>query len=661
MMSKLAVLAAVLGLVRSTTAEQITLGPTAYTVSGAFPTSFFSQYYNDPTQTMSQVQPKISDSVLNKTYLPGLTDPNTIPTNDTADPLYYPPIRLHGSAASNLYQNVTDQIKNIVAGDTSSNCSKCINSLTVASSLAKEAPELVPHLLVSLCNYYGFASEVGCNVYTAKAQGPFYAQVLEYAVSGYDGQYLCQNFINKSECKRPPLPTFNSSDFWTKPKPINAKPPVPKGTDRIKVLHMSDFHIDPRYATGSEGNCTFGLCCRRGNPVESLNSNYTASVPVPRYCYFLCDTPRALGAAAVEAIPVLTGTDENDAFNMTIFTGHMVSHDPYYELSRDYIEYTETTLYNLWKQTLNPNSPLKQSSWNYEHLAGLWESEGGIDGEVAQKVKTHYGAYSIQHATNLKIITINTDLWYRANIFAYISSTHPDIFGFLKFLGEELQEAEDNNSRAYIVGHVLSGYDGTNPLPGPTDIFYQIIDRYSHMIAGLFWGHTHEDQHMIYYANNGTKMSAGTAQNVGWIGPPITPLTDLNSGFRLYEVDAETWDILDAHTWYSNVSTHSSLDGQLEVGPSYVYEYSTRQAYGGNISWPDNAPLNATWWHLLSEEMENDGGALVQLYNAHQGKMSTLSPNCTNTQCIEAKVCYLRSGSGALALDNCPTGYGSVQ
>ncbi|OXC67744.1 hypothetical protein AYX13_03637 [Cryptococcus neoformans] len=686
-MSNFAVLAALLGVVRFTTAEQITLGPTAYTAPGAFPTSFFSEYYNDPTQTASQVQPKISDRVLNKTYPLELTDPDTISTNDTADPLYYPPTRLHVSAATSLYQNVTDQIKNIVIGDTPSNCSKCIDALTAASSLAKRAPELVPDLLVSLCNHYDFASEAGCNVYTANAQGPYYAQVLAYAdVSGYDGQYLCQNFITKSECARPPLPIFNASDFWTKPKPTNAKPPVPKGTDRIKVLHMSDFHIDPRYTTGSEGNCTSGLCCRRGNPVESLNSNYTVSVPAPRFGYFLCDTPWALGAAAVEAIPVLTGTDEDDAFNMTIFTGDMVSHDPYYELSRDYVEYTETALYDLWKQTLNPTSPLyaaignhdsyqqafdapssltgklrKQSSWNYEHLAGLLEIEGWIDGETAKKVKTHYGAYSIQHATNLKIITINTDLWYRANIFAYINSTHPDNFGFLKFLAEELQEAEDCNSRAYIVGHVLSGYDGTNPLPGPTDIFYQIIDRYSHVIAGLFWGHTHEDQHMIYYANNGTKMSAETAQNVGWIGPSITPLTDLNSGFRLYEVDAETWDILDAHTWYSNVSTYSSLDDQLEVGPSYVYEYNTRQAYGDNISWPDNAPLNATWWHLVSEEMENDGGALVELYNAHQGKMSSLSPNCTSAECIEAKVCYLRSGSGSLALDSCKTGYGSVQ
>lgn len=77
--------------------------------------------------------------------------------------------------------------------------------------------------------------------------------------------------------------------------------------------------------------------------------------------------------------------------------------------------------------------------------------------------------------------------------------------------------------------------------------------------------------------------------------------------------------------------------------------------------------------------MENDGGALVELYNAHQGKMSSLSPNCTSAECIEAKVCYLRVSAylrcrymllelihiaeriGSLALDNCKTGYGSVQ
>ena len=99
-------------------------------------------------------------------------------------------------------------------------------------------------------------------------------------------------------------------------------------------------------ALNIRANCTSGQCCRIGNPVASLQSNYTYQIKAPRYGYFTCDVPWALGAAAVEAIPVLTGTNGSAAngsqkLNMTIFTGDLVSHDPYYQLSRSYIEYTE--------------------------------------------------------------------------------------------------------------------------------------------------------------------------------------------------------------------------------------------------------------------------------------------------------------------------------
>ncbi len=39
---------------------------------------------------------------------------------------------------------------------------------------------------------------------------------------------------------------------------------------------------------------------------------------------------------------------------------------------------------------------------------------------------------------------------------------------------------------------------------------------------GVFFGHTHEDQFMIYYANNATSISADAAQSVGWVrAPPL--------------------------------------------------------------------------------------------------------------------------------------------
>ena len=45
------------------------------------------------------------------------------------------------------------------------------------------------------------------------------------------------------------------------------------------------------------------------------------------------DTPFSLAASVLEAIPVLSGT-ENTGFAWTIYTGDLVSHDPENQLSR---------------------------------------------------------------------------------------------------------------------------------------------------------------------------------------------------------------------------------------------------------------------------------------------------------------------------------------
>jgi sphingomyelin phosphodiesterase len=74
-----------------------------------------------------------------------------------------------------------------------------------------------------------------------------------------------------------------------------------------------------------------------------------------------------------------------------------------------------------------------------------------------------------------------------------------------------------------------------NSTGNPTNLFYQIVDRFSpHVIASemsfpnndpnypdslldIFWGHTHEDQLSIFYANNASTISAETALNVAWV------------------------------------------------------------------------------------------------------------------------------------------------
>lgn len=52
------------------------------------------------------------------------------------------------------------------------------------------------------------------------------------------------------------------------------------------------------------------------------------------------DTPYALALSVLQAIPVLTRTQDS-GFNFSIYTGDLVSHDPDNELSREYVMYTE--------------------------------------------------------------------------------------------------------------------------------------------------------------------------------------------------------------------------------------------------------------------------------------------------------------------------------
>ncbi|KAJ6544016.1 sphingomyelin phosphodiesterase [Mycena capillaripes] len=654
--------------------------PSAFTAPGAFPTSMFTKYYNDPKQTASQVQPIIKDPVeTGVTYKLSLTSPDTVPTNDTTDPHPLPPVASSARLLEQAFAQIVAISTNPAFG--TSTCARCQAGLEVAKFLALAAPEQGPELAVQLCFHFNFSPTCGTS-FSRLALGSVITQVVANAnVGGYDGQMLCQNFLN-GLCPLPPASPLNLTSWFSKPKPSPLPAAKKPSGKRLKVLHLSDFHLDPRYATGAEANCSTGPCCRHHN-FNNASPNVTL-FPAPRFGAYTCDTPMALAMAAVQAIPPLTGTQET-GFDFSIYTGDLVSHDPDNQLSRAYVEYTETLLYDLFRRTLGsgpvyavlgnhdsynqaqdaPHSIggalASQFSWNYDHLAALWAHEQWLPESAVELARAHYSAYMVKRQDGLRVISLNTDMWYKANYFNYINLDTPDNSGMLRFLTDELQAAEDARDRVWIIGHVLSGWDGSNPLVNPTDLFYQIVDRFSpHVISNIFFGHTHEDQASIFYANNATNISAETAVTTSWMGPSITPGTNLNSGFRMYEVDSSTFEILDAYTWRSDVNTFSSLDHQLEFGPTYAFEYSTRETYGPSVpGWGASDPLNATFWHRVTEAMEANS-SLVTTFNNLQGKSSVLSPACTG-DCVTAKICYIRSGSAAVAKQNCIQGFGSVQ
>lgn len=645
----------------------------SYVAPAGFPTSIFSEYHSKPVATQ-EPQPKIYDPVLKITFPYDLTNPKTIPSEDN-DPVYYPKPKeaLSEADQKKVIEDVVANVTKIISAGGSDNCTICKSALVAAKPAAYLAPSLAPDAMVSLCEATKFHSNETCEEdFAATNFGAIWTQILYFAdVAGLDGNYICQSI--GSFCPRPATTPLNTSKLFPKPKPKNAKAPKGSGK-RVKVAHLSDFHIDPRYFAGSEANCSQSLCCR-ANGFNANVPNGTVSLSAPLYGAFHCDSPLDLGLAALQAVGPLTGTSQKDPFAWTVYTGDLISHDPQPELSRAYTEYAEVLSYELFKRYISgpifpalgnhdsnpeaidapyslPGKLGQQQSWNYNHVASLWQNEGWIDAAAAAEARAHYGAYSIKNHYGLRVITFNTDFWYRSNFLNFVNTADADNSGMFKFMIDELQAAENAGERVWIIGHVLSGWDGTNPINNPTDLFYQIVDRYSpHVIANVFFGHTHEDQFMIYYANNGTVKSAETAQMTGWICPSVVPLTNVNSGFRMYEVDTGSFDIYDAYTFYADVSKFPKLES---TGPTYQLEYSTRDTYGPAAGWPNDAPLNATFWHRVTEAMENDI-SLVSRFNTLQGKSSVQSPNCTSEACAKAKICYMRSGSAPIGSE-CPQG-----
>lgn len=148
---------------------------------------------------------------------------------------------------------------------------------------------------------------------------------------GEDGQTLCAFMFGSCDLPAPP-PLDLDVLFRGKTK----KPAPRKMRDcrrePLKVLHISDYHLDMRYVVGSEADCTGPVCCRV-YPYTNVSAPITE--PASLFGNYLCDTPEPLATSVFRSVPDVTGFAW-DEFSFGIFTGDLVSHD-LWELTEEYV------------------------------------------------------------------------------------------------------------------------------------------------------------------------------------------------------------------------------------------------------------------------------------------------------------------------------------
>ncbi|GAA5900911.1 hypothetical protein JCM8208_007562 [Rhodotorula glutinis] len=417
---------------------------------------------------------------------------------------------------------------------------------------------------------------------------------------------------------------------------------VSKGRTPFQIVHISDVHVDRSYAPGAATDCSKVICCRNYGP-GSLGDD--VKHPAGPFGHKKCDAPSALVESMFRAIDHFV---PNNTFS--IFTGDVVEsavwavdqplvtsdmeawHADMQPVSYPVIGNHDVAPVNAFPRSTSPQS--SASDWVFDLAARDWEK--WIGRRAAEQVRTTSGCYSRVHpGTDLKIISLNTNYWYKQNFWLYDSDVPIwDPNGILSWLADELDLAERAGQRAWIIGHMPFGK--VDAMRDQSNYANQIFQRYHDTIAAHFYGHSHVDEFEISYPDYDNR-TADNANGIAFISGALTP-TSGNPVFRVYDIDPDTYEVMDFVPHYTNRS-----DPQYQVDPVWQPYYSARDSYNSYLDppFPATAPLNGTFWHRVTEVFERNE-TVFQLFNERLSRGGKIE-DCSGPICRNNTICMLRS------------------
>ncbi|CAN7988622.1 unnamed protein product [Ixodes hexagonus] len=403
---------------------------------------------------------------------------------------------------------------------------------------------------------------------------------------------------------------------WTVQLPPQRRPrpgPVPtpsSGAPTLRVLHISDTHVDPLYEEGSLANCEEPLCCHADDGRPSKADHAAAG----RWGYFKhCDIP----ARTYENM--LKHIRDTQKIDYVIWTGDIVAHD-IWNTSREsnlaIIDYTTKTL----AKYMDPSIPVFPAlgnhegepvdsfplpevkgnmsiSWLYDELAKQWSHWLPESTVITLK---RGGFYATKAFPGLKIVSLNMNYCNSLNWWLLLNATDPA--DELLWLVEQLLESEIQGEKVHIIGHIPPGVGDC--LQVWSENYHRIIARFEDTVRGQFFGHTHMDELEVFY----DPANAKRALNVAYLAPSVTTFNSGHPAFRVYTVDGNypnsTWTVLDHETYIMNLTeANASPDDE----PVWKLEYTAKSAYGMSSLQPQE-------WDRVLGKMHDDDALFDRFY-----------------------------------------------
>ncbi|XP_045479749.1 sphingomyelin phosphodiesterase-like [Harmonia axyridis] len=427
----------------------------------------------------------------------------------------------------------------------------------------------------------------------------------------------------------------NQFEFYNWTISVPPKPAViPKkisGAEKVRILHLTDMHVDPRYTSGSKAVCDQTLCCQddQGKP-----ENSTAGCGVWGD-YKNADTPMKLLEETLRHL-------KTEKFDYVYSTGDIIPHR-IWSTSREGNAALELKVMKLLRDSfqvpilfvlgnhephpLNMYAPIDlnktnlSTKWLYETLH---KEESIIFPESDLDSIQEGGFYTVLLKTGFRVIVLNNNVCYLNNY--WLAYDDYDPYGQLAWLVKVLQKAEEDGEYVHIVYHVPTGQP-ESCLGTWAREYNKIVNRFSDTISGQFNGHTHADEFFVYY----NETNPTDAIQVAFNGGSLTPFVETNPSYKIYDVNMSNCKVEDFEEWTFNL-TEANLKPEKSTVDWYKL-YSFKETYGV----PSLEPKEVG--KLVDNMARNK--TLLEIYNKFKYTMGSRSYKPCDDKCHKENLCNI--------------------
>eukprot|EP00116_Pleurobrachia_bachei_P002993 sb/3463255/ len=405
------------------------------------------------------------------------------------------------------------------------------------------------------------------------------------------------------------------------------------GYPTLRVVQLSDVHVDLQYTYKGVIDCGEPLCCREGKgQYAGDQAGYWGSLKAS------CDIPLRTYKNALKFIA------EEIKPDLVFWTGDIPAHDVWNQsrseqqhhigltaqLMREYLPRTRVypALGNHESSPVDSFPPPGLTSkalsndWLNLYVQKIWSL--WLPPEALPTVG-YAGYYAVQHSESLRIVSLNTMYCDALNFWLYLDNTDPG--GQLQWLVQELTWAEKARIKVIILGHIPTGR--IDCLKSFSWNYYRIVDRFEGTIVGQFMGHTHLDHFMMQYSEEPDHHST----SYQFVSPSLTTFADLRPSIRVYTFDGlysgSTYRPLKHETYLFDLDRANTKNETV-----WELEYDTESAY--NLTWlvPDEM-------ESLVTRLEEDRGFFNKTY---YNFMYHKNGNKCDDDCYQYELCQLRTG-----------------